>query len=217
MSVALFDLDNTLLGGDSDYLWGQYLVAIGVVDRDTYENENKRFYALYEAGNLDIHEFLDFALRPLATYSRTDLETWREDFLHHKIRPILLPKAQALVERHRAAGDTLAIITATNRFVTGPIAGLFGVDTLLATEPELVDGQYTGQVKGTPCFQAGKVECLRQWLNTSGESLENSWCYSDSANDLPLLEQVSHPVAVDPDTRLRAAAEARGWQIVSLR
>jgi len=217
MALALFDLDNTLLDGDSDYLWGCFLAEHGIVDAETYESENQRFYDQYLEGSLDIHEFLRFQLKPLATHKRAQLEKWREQYLVEKIDPILLPRAGELLEKHRAQGDQLLIITATNRFITEPIARRYGVDQLLATEPEIIGGEYTGAISGTPCFQQGKVEQLHRWLEKQSQTLEGSWFYSDSHNDLPLLEQVDHPVAVDPDDSLKAHAQAMGWPIVSLR
>jgi len=217
MPLALFDLDNTLLDGDSDYLWGCFLAERGVVDGETYQRENQRFYEQYLAGCLDIREFLRFQLKPLATHTRHQLEQWREQFLSDKIDPILLPKARALLDKHRQQGDELLIITATNRFITGPIADRYAVSHLLATEPEMRDGEYTGGVDGTPCFQDGKVECLQRWLDERGQTLAGSWFYSDSHNDLPLLERVEHPVAVNPDDKLEALARERGWPVISLR
>jgi len=217
MALALFDLDNTLLDGDSDYLWGCFLAEHGIVDGEAYESENQRFYDQYLEGSLDIHEFLRFQLEPLATHSRVQLEKWREQYLAEKIDPILLPGARALLEKHRLEGDILVIITATNRFITEPIAKRYGVDQLLATEPEVVDGEYTGGVSGSPCFQHGKVEQLHSWLEKENQTLDDSWFYSDSHNDLPLLEQVDHPVAVDPDDKLKAHARMMGWPITSLR
>ncbi|MFQ5642698.1 MAG: HAD family hydrolase [Thiogranum sp.] len=217
MALALFDLDNTLLDGDSDYLWGCFLAEHGIVDGETHESENQRFYDQYLEGSLDIREFLRFQLKPLATHKRAQLEKWREQYLTEKIDPILLPRARALLDRHRAQGDQLLIITATNRFITEPIAMRYGVDQLLATEAEIIDGEYTGAVSGIPCFQGGKVERLKQWLERENQTLEGSWFYSDSHNDLPLLEQVDHPVAVDPDDKLEAHARAMGWPVTSLR
>lgn len=217
MALALFDLDNTLLQGDSDYLWGRFLVEHGIVDGAYYEAENERFYREYLDGNLDILEFLAFALRPLATNSPEDLYRWRAEFMAEKIEPIILPAARDLVERHRGAGDTLLIVTATNSFITGPIAQRFAVDHLLATEPERNGAGFTGRVAGTPCFQQGKVTRLQQWLAEQGEDLAGSYFYSDSRNDLPLLELVSHPHAVDPDAALAATASQRGWPVLSLR
>ena len=217
MSLAIFDLDNTLLGGDSDYLWGQFLVEQGLVDGEYYERENQRFYDQYRAGTLNIHEFLAFMLRPLAENPLAELLNWRERFMKEKIQAILLPKAADLLDRHRAAGDTLLIITATNRFITEPIAERLAVPNLLATEPECIDGRYTGRPRGIPCFQHGKVERLDEWLNATGRDLTASWFYSDSHNDLPLLDRVTYPVAVDPDATLAERAQQRGWPIISLR
>jgi HAD superfamily hydrolase (TIGR01490 family) len=217
LSLAIFDLDNTLLAGDSDYLWGQFLVEQGIVDRHYYESENARFYRQYKEGTLDIAEFLAFALKPLADNELERLHAWRERFVETKIRPILLDAARRLVEKHRSAGDTLLVITATNRFVTEPIVRLYGIGELIATTPEFAGGRYTGGVEGEPCFQEGKVRRLRRWLDESRLSLEGSWFYSDSHNDLPLLQQVDNPVAVDPDATLEAVSRERGWPIISLR
>ena len=217
MSIALFDLDNTLLAGDSDYLWGCFLAEQGIVDRDRYERENQRFYDQYRKGQLDIFEFLRFQLRPLAEHDMATLERWRGRYLEEKIIPILLPKGQTLIDEHRGRGEMPVIITATNRFITAPIAELFGVEQLLATEPEVVNGHYTGGITGIPCFQDGKVHVLSGWLETHRQTLENSWFYSDSHNDLPLLGEVSHPVAVDPDEILRRHADVHGWPVISLR
>ncbi len=217
MSLAIFDLDNTLIAGDSDYLWGRFLVQLGVVDADLYESENQRFYDNYKAGNLDIFEFLRFSLKPLSEHDMTTLQDWHSQFMHEVIQPLLLPKAQELVNKHRNDGDTLLIITATNRFVTEPIAAAYSIENLLATEPEIVDNRYTGKVTGTPCFQDGKVERLNEWLKTTQHSLDGSYFYSDSQNDLPLLNLVTYPIAVDADDTLRAHAQQKGWQQMSLR
>ena len=217
MGIALFDLDNTLIAGDSDYLWGCFLVEQGIVDGATYERENRRFYDQYKVGELDIHEFLDFQLRPLAEHSMNTLQQWRRQYIQEKITPILLPKAHALIDRHRQQGDTLVVITATNRFITSPIVELYGIQHLLATEPEIVNNGYTGSVTGIPCFQAGKVERLSDWLEDSRQSLDDSWFYSDSHNDLPLLGRVTHPVAVDPDEVLAQHAKDHDWPVISLR
>ena len=217
MTLAIFDLDNTLLAGDSDYLWGQYLVDNQLVDGEIYRQENERFYADYRQGKLDIFEFLAFSLRPLAAHSLEELYSWRHDYIQTRIRPIITQKAYDLVERHRTAGDTLLIITATNRFVTEPIAELFGIENLLATDPEMDDSGYTGAVAGTPCYQEGKVTRLNIWLEETGHDLEGAWFYSDSHNDLPLLGKVDKPVAVDPDETLRDTAKASDWPVISLR
>jgi len=221
LTLAIFDLDNTLMAGDSDYLWGVFLVERGIVDADEFARANERFYREYQAGSMDIHEFLRFALRPLRDNRPEDLRRWRRDFLHEKIEPLILPSARELVERHRAAGDTLLIVTATNEFITAPIAECLGVPNLIATVPERVNGRYTGEVSGIPAYQAGKVERLLDWLGETAagaaSGLAGSTFYSDSRNDIPLLEQVDHPVATDPDDRLRRHARDRGWPIISLR
>ncbi len=217
MSLALFDLDNTLLDGDSDYQWGQFLVEKGLVDAEYYERENKRFFENYQAGTLDIYAFARFAYEPLTTHSLEVLQNVREQFVAQRIWPIILPKARELLTKHRYQGDLLVIITSTNRFVTEPIAKTLGVDTLLATEPEFKDGRFTGQIKGIPCFQEGKVTCLQAWLEATGNNLKDSWFYSDSHNDIPLLEKVTYPVAVDADEELSKYARQRGWPAISLR
>ncbi|MFU8838094.1 MAG: HAD family hydrolase [Thiohalomonadaceae bacterium] len=217
MSLAIFDLDNTLLGGDSDYLWGRFLVEQGIVDAAHYEGENQRFYDEYKSGQLDIHEFLRFSLKPLSEHDLPRLQDWHRQFMAEKIQPIILPKARELLAKHRDNGDYLLIITATNRFVTGPIAEALGVDAMLATEPAMANGRYTGEVEGVPCFQQGKVTRLNDWLTQTGQHLEGSWFYSDSHNDLPLLERVSHPVAVDADATLSDHARLKGWPEISLR
>ncbi|NIR61878.1 MAG: HAD family hydrolase [Gammaproteobacteria bacterium] len=217
MSLAIFDLDNTLLAGDSDYLWGRFLIEHGLVDGAAYERENLQFYEQYREGTLDIYEFLAFQLAPLAAHERCTLEAWRARFLAEKIDPIVLPAGLELIQTHRRRGDTPVIITATNRFITAPIADRFGVAELIATEPEVRDGEFTGHVAGTPCFQDGKVERLAAWLRERDGDLTDSWFYSDSHNDLPLLERVTHPVAVDPDDTLARQARTRGWRIISLR
>ena len=217
MPLALFDLDNTLLAGDSDYLWGQFLVDNGIVDASEYEEKNRQFFEDYEQGRLDIDRYLRFALAPLSRFEPRQLEQWRQRFLEEKIRPIVAPGAEELLRRHREAGDQLMIISATNAFVTRPIAELLGVPHLLATEPAVENGRYTGDYIGTPTFREGKVKALQEWLSEHGLTLEDSHFYSDSHNDLPLLEQVEHPVAVDPDPVLRERAEAAGWPVISLR
>ncbi|MES9824432.1 MAG: HAD family hydrolase [Candidatus Thiodiazotropha endolucinida] len=216
MTLAIFDLDNTLLAGDSDYLWGEFLVDRGIVDGKAYKLENDRFYQDYKAGRLDIFEFQRFSLRPLRDNTMENLLDWRREFLESKILPIISPQSRQLVEQHRNAGDTLLIITATNAFVTSPIAQQFGIDHLIATEPEKLDGHYTGEVEGEPSFKQGKVNRLRDWLQDHHEDLRGSWFYSDSHNDLPLLEAVEHPVAVDPDEILSGIARKRNWRILQL-
>ncbi|MCC6611292.1 MAG: HAD family hydrolase [Burkholderiales bacterium] len=219
MDLALFDLDNTLLAGDSDYAWAQFLIEQGVLDRARYESRNDEFFRQYKAGTLDIHEFLRFQLAPLAAHPREQLDRWHAQFMAEKIMPMIGAAARDLVDRHITAGTLCAIVTATNSFVTGPIARTFRVPHLIATEPEVKDGRFTGGVAGTPCFQAGKVERVGAWLAGDGRSFQSfasSWFYSDSANDLPLLERVTHPVAVDPDDRLRSIAAARGWTILEI-
>ena len=220
MNLALFDLDNTLLACDSDYEWGQFLVDRGVLERSAYEAQNAAFYEQYKAGTLDIHEFLGFALRPLAAHTPEDLERWHAGFMAARIRPAMTAASRALVRRHLDAGDLCAVVTATNSFVTGPIAREFGVLHLVATEPERVAGRFTGRVAGLPCFKEGKIARVEQWLAGQGRGLREfaqSTFYSDSHNDLPLLELVSHPVAVDADPKLAAVARERGWPAVSLR
>lgn len=217
MNLAIFDLDNTLLGGDSDYLWGQHLVRHGLVDGAYYQRENQRFYDEYRRGVLDIREFLRFALQPLASHPLPLLLELRQQFIREVIEPIILPAAKTLLQTHRAQGHTLLIITATNRFVTEPIAEALAVDDLVATDAEFVNGRYTGEVAGIPSFREGKVKRLEQWLQQSGANLASSWFYSDSLNDLPLLELVTHPIAVDPDETLAQHAELKGWPRVTLR
>lgn len=214
MRLAIFDLDHTLLAGDSDYLWGQFLVAQGLVDAAAYARENQRFYDEYVAGTLDIHAFAAFSMAPLVRYGHEKLAALRPQFLTEIIEPIIAPGASALIEKHRAQGDELMILTATSRFITEPIAQRLGIDTLLATEPEQVNNRYTGRIAGTPCFREGKLTRLREWL--AGREAHLTF-YSDSRNDLPLLEAAQTAVAVDPDDTLRAEAQRRGWPIISLR
>ena len=220
MNLALFDLDNTLLNGDSDFEWAQFLIAEGVLDRELFEAKNLAFYEQYKAGTLDIHEFLDFQLKPLSRHARKVLDGWREKFMQHKARSMITEPAKKLVAQHRAAGDVCVIITATNSFVTAPIAQVFGVEHLIATEPEQKDGEFTGRVAGVPCFREGKITRLESWMAQHGwnwDSFGASCFYSDSLNDLPLLGKVKNPVAVDPDATLRSHAEQHGWPVISLR
>ncbi|WP_447553358.1 histidinol-phosphatase [Vreelandella sp. EE22] len=217
MSLAIFDLDNTLLSTDSDHAWGEFLLEQGAVDPVAYREANDRFMADYEAGRLDMAAFLEVALKPLADNSPEQLNAWHQQFMAGKIEPHILAKGEELLARHRTKGDTLLIITATNRFITGPIAKRLGVDDLIAVEPEKVDGRYTGKVSGVPSYREGKVTRLQQWLESQDLTMEGAWFYSDSHNDLALLEKVEHPVAVDPDDTLRQIAEERQWKIMSLR
>ncbi len=222
MNLAIFDLDNTLIAGDSDYLWGQFLVNKKLVDGEVYERENQRFYDEYKAGTLDIFEFLQFSLAPLSQHSIDELNALHKEFMQTRINSIWLPKAEALLEKHRKNNDYLLIITATNHFVTAPIAQKLGVDDIIATMPEKFDNHYTGKVSGIPCFQEGKVTRLEQWLEQKNQerrefNLQESYFYSDSFNDLPLLQKVGHPVAVDPDEKLRNYAQQQGWPVISLR
>ena len=217
MALAIFDLDNTLIGGDSDYLWGQFVCERGIVDAADFSDRNDQFYADYKAGRLDINAYLRFALSPLRGQPPEILDAWHRDFMASKIEPILLPKAERLIANHRDRGDDLLVITATNRFITEPIARALGVPDILACEPEVVDGLYTGEPTGTPSYKEGKVTRLHEWLDGRGISLEGAYFYSDSHNDLPLLEMVDKPVVVDPDDILLARARERGWPVISLR
>lgn len=220
MNLALFDLDNTLLSGDSDFEWAQFLIEQGVLDRELFEAKNLAFYEQYKQGTLDIHEFLDFQLKPLSRHPRHVLDSWHGEFMQSRVRPMMGQAARDLVARHRAAGDVCVVITATNSFVTEPIAREFGVEHLIATEPEQRDGEFTGRVAGVPSFREGKVTRLEEWMAQRGwnwNSFGDSWFYSDSLNDLPLLAKVKNPVAVDPDATLRTHAAQQGWRIMSLR
>lgn len=215
-TIALFDLDHTLISEDSDALWGRFLVELGVLDGKDYEREKHRFLSEYREGRLDIEEFVRFALAPYAAHDQALLLQWRERFVEEKVRPLISDAAHALLDRHRDAGHILLIVTATNEFLTRPIAELLHVEHLLATPLEQANGNYTGRTAGPPCFREGKLFYLERWLDTHGHSLKDSWFYSDSHNDLPLLERVSHPVAVNPDDTLRRIAEDRDWPVVAL-
>ena len=217
MRLALFDLDNTLLGGDSDHAWGDYLCEHGILDGAAYKVRNDAFYQDYQAGTLDNAAYLDFSMEIFGRHDMAQLDEWHRGFMRDCVESMVLPKALALLAQHREAGDTLIIITATNRAVTGPIAKRLGVEHLIATECEIVDGRYTGRSTDVPCLREGKVIRLKRWLEETGYTLEDSYFYSDSMNDLPLLEQVTHPVAVDPDPNLLAEAQTRGWKVMSLR
>lgn len=220
MNLTLFDLDNTLLAGDSDFEWAQFLIAKGVLDREVHEAKNQAFYDDYKAGTLDIHAFLAFQLAPLSRHDRAELDAWHREFMETRIRPLIGNAARALVRSHLDAGDLCAIVTATNSFVTGPICREFGIPHLVATVPAHENGRFTGAPRGTPAFRAGKIARVEAWLEELGlwwGAFAATAFYSDSLNDLPLLARVSRPVAVDPDDTLRAHAAAQGWPILSLR
>ncbi|MGP9677044.1 HAD family hydrolase [Halomonas sp. AOP27-A1-41] len=217
MSLAIFDLDNTLISIDSDHAWGEFLLEQGAVDPVAYREANERFMADYKAGTLDMAAFLEVALKPLADNTPEQLAAWHQQFMASKIEPHILSKAEELLARHRTRGDTLLIVTATNHFITAPIAERLGVDYLIAVNPEMENGRYTGRVSGTPSYREGKITRLHEWLEDKDFTLDGAWFYSDSHNDLPLLEEVDHPVAVDPDDTLRQIAEQRQWRIMSLR
>ena len=217
MTLAIFDLDNTLICGDSDHAWGQFLVDQGLVDAAQVGAANDYFLAQYQAGSLNIDEYLNFALAFLAGKSPAELAPLHRQFMTEVIEPMVLPQALELIEHHRALGHQLLIITATNRFVTAPIAKRLGIEQLIACEPELTGGRYTGKAIGTPSFAHGKVVRLKQWLSDQDASLDGAWFYSDSRNDLPLLESVDNPIAVNPDETLRDIAQTNGWAILDLR
>lgn len=215
VKLALFDLDHTLLDGDSDSLWGRFLVREGVVDGAEYAAANARYHADYVAGRLDVHEFLAFGLRPLRDNPPAALEAWRARFVQETILPRIPDASRTLLARH--AAHTRVIITATNSFITAPIAAELGVAHLIATEPQQVDGRFTGNVAGLPCFREGKVSKLKEWLERNGMTAGETWFYSDSHNDLPLLEQVTHPTAVNPDDTLAQVARDRDWPVLQIR
>ncbi|MDB9970672.1 HAD-IB family hydrolase [Porticoccaceae bacterium] len=217
MALAIFDLDNTLIAGDSDHSWGEFLVSEQLVDAQQFKKTNDQFYADYVAGSLDIFAYLEFSLQPLTKMSMTELAELHKRFMQQVIAPMQLAKAQALLQQHRDAGDRLLIITSTNRFIVEPICHSLGVTEILATDAQIVDGRYSGKVEGVPTYKEGKVVRLNAWLKEQGESLKGSWFYSDSINDLPLLLEVDHAVAVDPCPALQAVAEEKHWQIISLR
>ncbi|MDH2917572.1 MAG: HAD-IB family hydrolase [Sideroxydans sp.] len=220
MKLALFDLDNTLLNGDSDFEWSQFLIRIGVLDGELFAAQNLKFYEQYQAGTLDIFEFLDFQLKPLSLYPRSTLDVWHQQFMTESIMPMVTTASRDLVAQHQAAGDVCLIITATNSFVTAPIATVFGIEHLIATEPAQKSGEFTGAVAGVPSFKAGKITRLNDWLSARGwtlDSFSDTTFYSDSHNDLPLMKLVRHPVAANPDETLRAYAEQHHWPIISLR
>ena len=217
MALAIFDLDHTLLSGDSDHAWGQFLVDRGLVDPEVHQRRNDHFYEQYKAGSLDIHEYLEFAMRPLTEYDADHMHAERDIFLNDRIEPLVSQKARDLIRHHEERGDTLLIITPTNGFVTYPIAERLGIAHIIAPHPEVIDGRYTGKTVGIPSFQDGKVTRLKSWMEEHQHDMQGSYFYSDSHNDLPLLRLVDHPVAVDPDPTLQAEAEANGWPVISLR
>ena len=219
MNLTLFDLDNTLLCGDSDFEWSQFLMEKGVIERRQFETRTLEFYEQYRAGTLDIHAFLDFQLKPLSRHKRQYLDQWHKDFMRIKVRPMMIDAGKKLLSTHQNAGDICVIITATNSFVTAPIADEYGVKFLIATEPEHVNGEFTGRVTGVPCFREGKIVRLKSWMadqDWTWENFEHTTFYSDSLNDLPLLTLVKNPVAVNPDDTLRSHAEQHGWSILTL-
>ena len=218
--LTLFDLDNTLLSGDSDYGWGQFAVRHRLVDPESYERCNAEFYAAYRAGTLDQRAYLEFCLDPLARRSVAELDEWHRRFMAESIEPMMTRAGRALVEERLAAGDLVAIVTSTNTFITGPIARAYGIEHLIASEAGFDAGRYTGKLVGIPAFREGKVTRVSEWLSSRGQQLADfseTWFFSDSTNDLPLLETVTHPVAVDPDPALEELARQRRWPVISLR
>ena len=217
MALAIFDLDNTLIAGDSDHSWGEFLVDQNIVDRQFYKKMNDKFYADYESGCLDIYAYLEFSVQPLTKFSIKDLQSLHQQFMSEVINPMKLDKAKDLINHHRQAGDRLLVITSTNRFIVEPICQSIGINEIIATDLEIIDNKYSGKVIGTPTFQEGKVERFNQWLMEQKESSDGSYFYSDSINDMPMLLEVAYPIAVDPDSELRKEAESRNWEIISLR
>ena len=212
MSLAIFDLDNTLIGGDSDHLWGEFLCDEGIItDRQSFQKKNDYFYQQYELGLLDIYAWAEFSFEILAQHSMNELGELHHKFMIAKIEPIILDKAQNCIDNHKKNGDTVLVITASNTFVTSPIVKRYGIDHLLATEPEIKSGRYSGKISGTPCFQSGKIDNLMPWMAKNNETLEGSSFYSDSHNDLPLLELVDHPVTINADKILTLEAKKMGW------
>jgi HAD superfamily hydrolase (TIGR01490 family) len=216
MNLALFDLDNTLLSVDTDVEWVAFLIREGVLPGAEQE-KNDAMDRRYRSGEATAAEYVRFYLRYYPPHDMATLLAWRERFVKGCIASKIAAGAPGLIESHKA--NLSVIITATNRFLTEPIAAILGVEHLIATEPEIVAGRFTGEMDGTPCMREGKVERLETWLRSRGDLLDRyeSWFYSDSINDLPLLERVTHPVAVDPDPRLGHIARDRGWRILSLR
>ena len=216
MTLAIFDLDHTLINGDSDHLWGEYMVENGIVDSQAYRQRNDVFYQDYQRGTLDNDQYLAFALEPLTRYSLEELHSWRADYVEKWIRPLIAPGTAGLLDEHRERDHHLMIISATNLFVSEPIGHMLGVTTVLATEPEIIASRYTGRFIGTPTYQQGKVTVLNEWIANNNHDLTGAYFYSDSLNDLALLEQVDNPVAVNPDDDLKVIAEARAWKIIDL-
>lgn len=216
MALAIFDLDNTLLDGDSDYLWGEFLVENNIVN-NTYHRKNIYFYEQYLAGTMDILEFLIFQLEPLSNNSPENLHKWRELYLQNKIDPIILQAGQELIASHKKQGDKILIITATNSFIATPIAKKLKIFNLISTEVEFIDGSYTGIITGIPSYHGGKVIHLNKWLECRHYDLKGSYFYSDSHNDISLLNLVDHPVVVDADPKLESIAINLGWKISSFR
>jgi HAD superfamily hydrolase (TIGR01490 family) len=214
MNLAIFDLDNTLLDGDSDYNWGLYLVKKGYLDEGEYKEQNQKFFEEYQAGKLDIFAFAEFQFQFLKNNSRKFLNKVRSDYIDQIIKPMILKKAVDLVNQHKEAGDSLLIITATNSFITKPIGELFGIDELIGTDPEEYLGEFTGKVRGTPSFKEGKVTRLFDWLDDKNKKLtdfEKTFFYSDSHNDTALLEVVTNPVVVNGDKILLEKAQEKNW------
>ena len=216
MTLAIFDLDHTLINGDSDHLWGEYMVENGIVEEQTYRQRNDLFYQDYQRGTLDNDQYLAFALEPLTHYSIEELHAWRADYVEKWIKPLVAPGTEALLDEHRAEHHELMIISATNLFVSEPIGQMLGVPTVLATEPEIIANRYTGRFLGTPTYQQGKVTVLKEWIADGNHELAGAYFYSDSLNDLALLEQVDTPITVNPDDDLKAIAEARNWKMIDL-
>lgn len=221
MRLVLFDLDNTLLTGDSDYEWGQFLSQRGILDASVYQEKNLDYYHQYQKGTLNIYDFLAFQLKPLSLHSPEQLHLWHQEFMTEKILPLISSQSRALVEMEKKRSTLMAIVTATNRFVTGPIAAELGVSHLIATEAEQdARGYYTGRVQGTPCFQEGKIVRVTEWLSGLGHhwnDFSETVFYSDSLNDLPLLKKTSNPIAVNPDVTLKAYATKHCWPIIYLK
>jgi HAD superfamily hydrolase (TIGR01490 family) len=217
MALAIFDLDNTLIAGDSDHSWGEFLVDQNIVDHQLYKKMNDKFYADYESGCLDIFAYLEFSVEPLTQFSLQELDILHQQFMRDVIEPMKLDQAETLINHHRKAGDRILVITSTNRFIVEPICNSLGINEIIATDLQIIDGKYTGKVDGTPTFKEGKVERFNQWLREQNTNNEGSYFYSDSINDMPMLLEVTYPIAVDPDPALRKEAESRHWEIISLR